>query len=171
LAARLFIAPEPAKIVVFVSCKPHEGVSHTVRALHDFLGSRMTLRSMILSAEDWLAIAQGKGQNVSAGASNRPGRSSSYSVQSSPIEEQFTTLRGEHDAVLVDGGALDVSSRVLQLAAYVDGFVLVVEAGLRGKLEIRRAAEAIEAAQGRLLGVVLNKRRYPIPSWLYRFLQ
>jgi Mrp family chromosome partitioning ATPase len=48
--------------------------------------------------------------------------------------------------------------------------VLVVEAGVTNKDQIERAARVIRETGGTLLGCVLNKRRYPIPGWLYRLL-
>ena len=59
---------------------------------------------------------------------------------------------------------------LLRFAPATDGVVLVVEAGRAGKEQINRAAQMITEAQGTLLGFVLNKRRYPIPNWLYRLL-
>jgi Mrp family chromosome partitioning ATPase len=58
----------------------------------------------------------------------------------------------------------------MRLASVCDGVVVVAEAGRATPKSLRRAAQVVELAQGKLLGVVLNKRKYPIPSWLYRIL-
>jgi len=86
------------------------------------------------------------------------------------VAEVFAALRDRHDCVLLDCGGLDSSVDLLRFAPATDGVVLVVEAGRAGKEQINRAAQMITEAQGTLLGFVLNKRRYPIPNWLYRLL-
>jgi len=54
------------------------------------------------------------------------------------------------------------------LASSVDGVVVVVEAGQSRREEITNAQRTIEQAGGKFLGFVLNKRRYPVPEWLYK---
>jgi Mrp family chromosome partitioning ATPase len=46
--------------------------------------------------------------------------------------------------------------------------VIVVEAGESRRDEILNAQRTIEASGGKFLGFVLNKRRYPVPGWLYK---
>jgi len=50
----------------------------------------------------------------------------------------------------------------------VDGVAVVVAAGQTRRDEILNAQRTIEQAGGKFLGFVLNKRRYPVPEWLYR---
>ena len=45
---------------------------------------------------------------------------------------------------------------------------LVLEAGKTRRQVAIRARKELEEAGGKLLGVVLNKRRYYIPDWIYR---
>lgn len=53
-------------------------------------------------------------------------------------------------------------------AAAVDGVVLVVEWGRTKREVVQRGIEVLTAARARILGVVLNRRRYPIPEAIYR---
>lgn len=161
LVARLFAGPEPAKVVAFVSCKAQEGVTRTVRSLDAFLASKMNTPSKVVTAEDCIFDVPGGRESGPSVTADR--------THAAPIVERLAALRQEYDAILIDGGSIDTSPVVLQLASHIDGFVLVVAAGQRGKQDIRRAVEIIEAAQGRVVGVVLNKRQYPIPGWLYPF--
>jgi glycerophosphoryl diester phosphodiesterase len=49
-----------------------------------------------------------------------------------------------------------------------DGVVMVIESGkLRRQVAIR-AKQELQDAGARILGVVLNKRKYHIPNWLYK---
>mgnify|MGYP006159902611 CR=1 FL=1 len=43
-----------------------------------------------------------------------------------------------------------------------------LEAGRSRRDQIVNAQRTIEQAGGKFLGFVLNKRRYPVPEWLYR---
>lgn len=78
------------------------------------------------------------------------------------------SLRVSFDNILIDCRPLKSSSEAAVLASSVDGVVVVVEAGRTRKEEIMNAQRTVEVAGGKLLGFVLNKRRYPVPEWLYK---
>jgi Mrp family chromosome partitioning ATPase len=50
----------------------------------------------------------------------------------------------------------------------VDAVVLVVKHGGTRREVVKRAKETIERSGGKILGVVLNKRKFPIPEFLYK---
>ena len=77
-------------------------------------------------------------------------------------------LRVSFDNILIDCGSVADSTDAAMLGASVDGVVVVVDAGESRRDEIINAQRMIEAAGGKFLGFVLNKRRYPVPEWLYR---
>lgn len=77
-------------------------------------------------------------------------------------------LRVSFDNILIDCRSLKASSEAAVLAASVDGVVVVVKAGQTRRDEILNTQRTIETAGGKFLGFVLNKRRYPVPEWLYR---
>jgi Mrp family chromosome partitioning ATPase len=77
-------------------------------------------------------------------------------------------LRVSFDNILIDCGTLHDSSDAAVLASCVDGVVIVVEAGRSRRDQVVNAQRTIEQAGGKFLGFVLNKRRYPVPEWLYR---
>ena len=77
-------------------------------------------------------------------------------------------LRVAFDNILIDCRSLRVSSEAAVLSSSVDGVAVVVEAGQTRRDEILNAQRTIENAGGKFLGFVLNKRRYPVPEWLYR---
>ena len=82
--------------------------------------------------------------------------------------DRIGALRASFDYILIDCPPLDASSEATILAPFVDGMVIVVEAGRAKREQIQRAQQTVEMAEGRLLGFVLNKRQYPVPDWLYR---
>jgi cellulose biosynthesis protein BcsQ len=77
-------------------------------------------------------------------------------------------LRVNFDNILIDCGSVNDSTDAALLGASVDGVVIVVNAGESRRDEILNSQRTIETAGGKFLGFVLNKRRYPVPEWLYR---
>jgi Mrp family chromosome partitioning ATPase len=82
--------------------------------------------------------------------------------------DSVDALRVAFDNILIDCRSVRNSSDAAVLASKVDGVVIVVEAGHARRDEIMNAQRTIETAGGNFLGFVLNKRRYPVPEWLYR---
>jgi protein-tyrosine kinase len=82
--------------------------------------------------------------------------------------DSVDALRVSFDNILIDCRSLKDSADVGVLAASVDGVVIVVDAGESRRDEILNAQRTIETAGGNFLGFVMNKRKYPVPEWLYR---
>lgn len=79
-------------------------------------------------------------------------------------------LRSEFDYSIIDCPAMSVSGDLLSIARFVDGVLLVVEANRTRRESPRQARQRIEAAGGKLLGIVLNKYRSEVPTWIDRLL-
>ena len=69
--------------------------------------------------------------------------------------------------IVVDMPALDEDSSAVRLAASCDGVVLVVETERLRWETISRTKHRLAQYHGNVLGVLLNKRRFPVPNWLY----
>ena len=82
--------------------------------------------------------------------------------------DSVDALRVSFDNILIDCGSLYKSADAAVLASSVDGVVIVVEAGRSRRDQIVNAQRTVAQAGGNFLGFVLNKRRYPVPEWLYR---
>jgi Mrp family chromosome partitioning ATPase len=76
-------------------------------------------------------------------------------------------LKEEFDLILIDSPAAISCSEWLLLTPKVDGVVLVVQAEKTRWQTVNKVKERILAQNGKILGVVLNKRRYPIPDFIY----
>jgi Mrp family chromosome partitioning ATPase len=72
------------------------------------------------------------------------------------------------DYVLIDAPPLGSSGDAVLLGSMTDGVVLVIEANSTRRQRACRAKEAFDEAGVLLLGAVLNKRTFPIPSAIYR---
>jgi non-specific protein-tyrosine kinase len=82
--------------------------------------------------------------------------------------ERLLSEFGGYDYVLVDCAPLLSWPHSVTVAAACDGVILVARWG-RTKREVAgRALETLAAANARVLGVVLNRRQYPIPEFIYR---
>ncbi len=82
--------------------------------------------------------------------------------------DSVDALRVNFDNILIDCRSLRESSDAAMLATSVDGVVVVVDAGESRRDEILNAQRTIETSGGNFLGFVMNKRRYPVPNWLYK---
>jgi protein-tyrosine kinase len=86
--------------------------------------------------------------------------------QSEAFDRLLRTVRERFRYVVVDSPPLQGCPESLVLSRKTDGVVLVVESEKTRKRTALWAKQQIENAGGRLLGVVLNKRRSHIPGWL-----
>lgn len=77
-------------------------------------------------------------------------------------------VREEFDYVILDSAPLPSFAEARVLCEKVDGVVLVLESGKIRRQVALRAKKELEDAGARILGVVLNKRKYHIPEWLYK---
>ena len=71
----------------------------------------------------------------------------------------WQALRGISSWAIVDAPALERSSAATTMASVVDGIILVVTADQTTAAEIDAARQELEAQNGRVLGVVMNRIR------------
>ena len=72
--------------------------------------------------------------------------------------------------MVIDVPALSDTGSAAQLTGLCNGVVLVVEAGQLRWEVAQRAKEQLVQSNANVLGVVLNKRQFHIPEWLYKTL-
>lgn len=92
-------------------------------------------------------------------------------LASSTFRACVDELRAAFDYVLFDTPPLEAGSDALIVAGTMDGLVMVVEANSTNRDAALKAARGAVAANTRVLGAVLNKRTYPIPSAIYKKLR
>jgi protein-tyrosine kinase len=88
--------------------------------------------------------------------------------ESKRFDEFLIEMRKSFDYVILDGAPLPNSAETRVLCDKVDGVVMVIESGKLRRQVAMRAKQELEDAGARILGVVLNKRKYHIPDWIYR---
>lgn len=84
------------------------------------------------------------------------------------FESQLEKLKAQGDWVLFDSPPLNSYNDAIPLAGKVDGIVLVAQAEKTRWEVVQDSKARLEKSGGRILGVVLNKRRFHIPRWVYR---
>jgi capsular exopolysaccharide synthesis family protein len=86
-------------------------------------------------------------------------------------EKVYSVIHGmstQADWVILDTPPINEFSDAMALGPEVDGTVLVVQAEKTRSEVALRAKQRLEDAHLNVLGVVLNKRKYYVPEWLYR---
>ena len=86
------------------------------------------------------------------------------------LPQLFERLRHVFNVIIIDCPPVMLGAGYVSASGLADSCLLVVEAGQTRVPVVKRAMEEIEAAGGKLQGVVLNRRKHYIPSWIYRHL-
>jgi polysaccharide biosynthesis transport protein len=84
------------------------------------------------------------------------------------MKERMLELRSEFSFLVIDAPPLNAYADALVLGRLVDGVVLVLEANATRREVALRIVKSLRAAKITVLAAVLNKRRLPIPSALYK---
>ncbi len=84
------------------------------------------------------------------------------------FEALMEAAREHFDYTILDSAPITGCSESQAICSRVDGVLLVIEAGKTRRQVAMRAKKELEDAGGRLLGVVLNRRKYYIPEWIYK---
>lgn len=83
------------------------------------------------------------------------------------LSAKLADLRDRYDFIIVDGQAVVESSYATVLANRFDGVILVIECEKTKWEIVQMAVDKIHKIGGTVLGVILNKRKYYIPRFLY----
>jgi protein-tyrosine kinase len=87
---------------------------------------------------------------------------------SSNFDSMWDLLRERFDMILIDSPPATASPDAFAMFKKVDGVVMIVEADKTRWPVVQSVKEKIAQHGGRVLGIVLNKRRYHIPEFLYK---
>ena len=175
-------------VVAFTSATSGEGVSHVIRSFAAEIAGQTGKRTLVADAQQLkrLGVADYMQMPKSCSRTDMPnlwmllkeefddGRARHATeyldVWQDEPEVGLRALSETFDYTLIDCPSMQSSFTAASLAPNVDGVILVVEADCTKRDQIRRAQQTIEMSNGKLLGLVLNKRRYVVPRWLYRML-
>jgi Mrp family chromosome partitioning ATPase len=89
---------------------------------------------------------------------------------SDAVKTRLDELKNAFDYVLVDCAAMKASPDASILGKHTDGAVVVLAANSTNREGAMRMKLALEAANIPIAGAILNKRTYPIPESIHRYL-
>ena len=171
-------SPPDGGIFALTAVSPGEGVSYVTQSLAWELsrntGEQILISSMAGLSEVTLPHLRGtdvrdsaRSQRVWRLAGTQSGR---RPIPANPDRETLHALRRTFGYVLVDCPALRDSAATLSTAKMLDGVILVVAAGQTKRNQIEQAQKMLERSACEVIGLVLNKRTYPIPGFISRIL-
>ncbi len=194
----LFLSPERTapKSIVVASAEPGEGTTqiaaalaltgslseHGLRiALVDFNVGRPAVAGLlglapspgvaeVIAGQATLesAIVQATAPGLDILPAGQADHNSLPLLRSERVGEVIRTLTENHDHVIIDTPAVNRHATAQALVGFTDGVLLVVKAGVTRRESVAETKKRIEHAQGKVIGVVLNQREFPIPGFLYR---
>jgi uncharacterized protein involved in exopolysaccharide biosynthesis/Mrp family chromosome partitioning ATPase len=88
-------------------------------------------------------------------------------VMSEDFNRLIQAARQDYRFVVVDLPALEEEGAPIRLAGSCDGVILVVEAQRLRWEVVAQAKQQLQQWNVRVPGVLLNKRRFPVPNWVY----
>jgi len=86
------------------------------------------------------------------------------------MRARLQELRAEFEYIILDAGALDTGTDGIALGSLSDGVALVLKANSSRRDSARKSMKELHAANIPILGVVLNRRTFPIPEKIYKHL-
>jgi len=138
--------------------------------LHAYLGANnhVGLSDALVGRQPVRDCVQRFGERLHVLCSGSVGPKAEILLASSAFRLLTEELRAFFDFVLFDTPPLATCSDALVVASRTEGLAMVVEADSTNCEAALKAARHASAANVRILGVVLNKRTYPIPEAIYR---
>jgi hypothetical protein len=91
-----------------------------------------------------------------------------YTLTPDSLRVSLDAIASGYDWVVIDGPPVLESPDAATLGAVADGVVVVVQAGRTKRPVLARSVDLMGRAGGRVLGMVLNRRRLEIPEFIYR---
>jgi capsular exopolysaccharide synthesis family protein len=91
-------------------------------------------------------------------------------LRPSQFAKLIKLMKTDYRHIVFDMSAMKEIRSSARLASLCDGVVLVIEAERLRWEVLLEAKEQLLKWKANTIGVVLNKRRFPIPEWLYRML-
>lgn len=90
--------------------------------------------------------------------------------ESAYLDTLIDQMKIEADWVLFDSAPINSYIDSVALASKMDGVIMIVQAEKTRWEVAQTAKKRIEDGQGKILGVILNRRKMYIPEWVYKLL-
>lgn len=175
------------RTVMFIASQGGEGTSTVAAQFAQSLASDERLRVLLVDAHVRRPAYEPDGSPTAAHPARATPRRQTPSDAPSPdlmpfsedsreahtltadsLRESLATVASRYDWVVIDGPPVLESPDAATLGAVADGVVVVVQAGRTKRPVLTRSVDLMNRAGGRVLGMVLNRRRLEIPEFIYR---
>lgn len=93
----------------------------------------------------------------------------SKALTSSRFQDLFKQMKKSYEYILFDMGPINLAPALQHIMTLMDGVVLVVACETTRWEVAQNVTHKLESAGGDILGVILNRRKYYIPKWLYKY--
>lgn len=140
-------------------------------SLHEYFGMAVDggLAEAMADSRPIASFAREAGrQNLWVITAGAMGHGPDGSLNPVRVRSRFVELRTHFDYIVVDTPSMADFSDGMLIAQIADGAILVVASHSTRREAARAVKDSFDAAKVSVLGVVLNKRTYPIPDALYR---
>lgn len=107
------------------------------------------------------------GSQVALGALGEPGGIGAIAADPESVRAMLSSVSDSFELTILDLPPVSESIVGPAMAKALDGVVLVVEAERTRSAAVQASQRTIAMHGGNLLGVVLNKRRFHIPNFIY----
>jgi protein-tyrosine kinase len=108
------------------------------------------------------------GSQIALGVLGEPGAMNAIAADVESVRSMVHNVSAGFELVILDLPPVSESVIGPALAKAVDGVLLVVEAERTRAAAVRATEKTLRMYGGNVLGIVLNKRRFHIPDFIYR---
>lgn len=150
--------------VALVDLDLRHGNLHKILRLERTLG----VSEIVLEGMDPKIAAQNVKAGVDVYTAGNVGDRALEILRSDALGGFLNHLSGAYDRVLLDVAAVNTYPDAQVLASIIKDVVLVAHTEQTPREAVAQAKKRLEAGGGRIVGLVLNLRTYPIPRFLYR---
>jgi hypothetical protein len=152
--------------IAFTSASPGEGVTYVSKKIASQLSASSSGSALYLSSTQLRRDSWQDGATLLDGykINDETGSRTAWEDWRSKV----TKLRARYRYSIIDCPSLSADSDALSLAPHMDGIVIVVAANETHKAQVANAERQIQMVNGKVLGYLLNKRKYMVPDWLFK---
>ncbi|MCK5114064.1 MAG: CpsD/CapB family tyrosine-protein kinase [Phycisphaerae bacterium] len=138
--------------------------------VHKLLGVNQSpgVTEVLLEGQDVASVAQQVGENLDVIAAGNAAGKSLELLKSKGLDSFFERLLKDYDYVIVDAAPVNAFPDAQILGSVLKETALVVKSDAVPREAVAQAKKRIESGGGKVVGIILNMRTYPIPNFLYR---
>jgi len=156
--------PDAGAKVALVDFNLRSPEVHKLMGLNQSPGVTETL----LDGQDIASVVQTVNENLHVITAGSVAGRSLELLKSDALKSFFERLLNDYDYVIVDSAPANAFPDARILSGVLKDAALVIKSDAIPREAVAQAKKRIESGGGKVVGVVLNMRTFPIPNFLYR---